>query len=83
MDDIPAYPGQVEAAFVLTTVGNATLESIDATEALVGFIVYLGHLFLLILRVSWNSTIKEYNFTNKYCPIVYILLKSTNLSDYK
>ena len=52
MDDIPAYPGQVEAAFVLTTVGNATLESIDATEALVGFIVYLGHLFLLILRVS-------------------------------
>jgi len=40
VDDIPAYPGQVEAAFVLTTVGNATLESIDATEALVSFFFF-------------------------------------------
>ncbi|XP_053383770.1 uncharacterized protein LOC123535779 [Mercenaria mercenaria] len=34
VDDIPAYPGQLEAAFVLSTVGNATLQSIDATDAL-------------------------------------------------
>ena len=36
VDDIPAYPGQLEAAFVLSTVGNAKLSSIDASEALVG-----------------------------------------------
>ena len=35
VDDIPAYPGQLEAAFVLSTVGNAKLSSIDASEALV------------------------------------------------
>ncbi|XP_060607441.1 uncharacterized protein LOC132759647 [Ruditapes philippinarum] len=34
VDDIPAYPGQLEAAFVLSTVGSATLESIDSTDAL-------------------------------------------------
>ena len=35
IDDIPEFPGQLEAAFVLSTVGNAKLASIDASEALV------------------------------------------------
>lgn len=38
MDDIPAYPDQLEAAFVLSTVGNAKLGTIDASEALVRII---------------------------------------------
>ncbi|KAL4223518.1 hypothetical protein ACF0H5_016989 [Mactra antiquata] len=34
VDDIPSQTGQLEAAFVLSTVGNATIESIDSTDAL-------------------------------------------------
>ncbi|XP_052242919.1 uncharacterized protein LOC127852926 [Dreissena polymorpha] len=33
-DDLPAYPGQLEAAFVLSTVGSGTIQAIDATAAL-------------------------------------------------
>ncbi|XP_052797561.1 xanthine dehydrogenase/oxidase-like isoform X2 [Mya arenaria] len=34
VDDMPAYPGQLEAAFVLSTVGSATIQNIDSSEAL-------------------------------------------------
>jgi len=55
VDDIPAYPGQVEAAFVLTTVGNATLESIDATEALVSYIGF----FRALIFADFKSQLKH------------------------
>lgn len=34
LDDIPALPGELHAAFVLTTVANAKIKSIDTEEAL-------------------------------------------------
>ncbi|KAL4225425.1 hypothetical protein ACF0H5_016115 [Mactra antiquata] len=33
-DDLPAYPGQLYAEFVTSTQGNATIQSIDTTEAM-------------------------------------------------
>jgi len=38
VNDIPKMPGELFGAFVLTTVGNASLKSVDASEALVGTI---------------------------------------------
>ena len=35
MDDQPALPGELHGYYVLTTVGNGTIASIDASKALV------------------------------------------------
>ncbi len=38
VNDIPKMNGELAGAFVLTTVGNARLKSVDASEALVSIL---------------------------------------------
>ncbi len=40
--DIPSFPGQLNVAFILTTIGNATIDKIDASEALVSSFATFG-----------------------------------------
>ena len=35
MDDAPLLPGELHAAFVVSAEGNATIDTIDASDALV------------------------------------------------
>lgn len=35
MNDVHIYPGELQGAFVLTTVGNAKIQGMDPSEALV------------------------------------------------
>ena len=41
VDSLPVLPGQLFAQYVLSTVGNATIEKIDASEALVSNFIFL------------------------------------------
>ena len=67
-DNIPDYPGQLFAEFVLSTEGNATIDKIDATDALVsgggGHCLSWGHYDVPLKWVTFGDPrVPTYGYT--------------------